>query len=269
LAPDGRPLIRFDSVSLGYGAHTVLSGLSFSINEGDLLGLVGPNGAGKTTVLRAILGSLRPRSGRVIREKEDLQFGYVPQRSTLDYAWPLNTLSVVAMGAYHRIGLLRRPGPQDREAALVALDQVGMGELAERPFTSLSGGQKQRVLIARALIGKPNLLVLDEPTDGMDLVSTTSILGLVRALHETERLTVIVVSHQLNEVANYVQRLALVTEGKFQIGRTEEILTEENLTDLYGIAVEVDEVAGKRLIFAGQGAAQQPPRTLGSKASRV
>lgn len=268
MAAESRSLIRFDNVSLGYGDNTVLSGLSFSIDEGDLLGLVGPNGAGKTTVLRAILGTLRPRSGRVIRDVEDLQFGYVPQRGTLDYAWPLDTISVVAMGAYHRIGLLRRPGPRDRAAAEVALDQVGMGDLAERPFAALSGGQKQRVLIARALIGKPSLLVLDEPTDGMDLVSSTSILGLVRALHQTERLTVIVVSHQLNEVANYVQQLALVTEGKFQIGRTEEILTEENLTDLYGIAVEVDEVGGKRLIFAGQNAAK-PPRKLGSKASRA
>jgi ABC-type Mn2+/Zn2+ transport system ATPase subunit len=266
LAAEPRPLIRFENASLGYGQRIVLSGLSFSVNEGDLLGLVGPNGAGKTTVLRAILGSLKPRSGRVTRE-QDLEFGYVPQRSTLDYAWPLDTMSVVAMGAYHRIGLLRRPGARDRTAAQVALEQVGMGKMADLPFASLSGGQKQRVLIARALIGKPNLLVLDEPTDGMDLVSTNSILGLVRQLHVTERLTVIVVSHQLNEVANYVLRLALVTEGKFQIGRTEDVLTEQNLSDLYGISVEVDEVAGKRLIFAAESARQPAPRTSGAKTS--
>jgi ABC-type Mn2+/Zn2+ transport system ATPase subunit len=267
LAAEPRPLIRFENASLGYGQRIVLTGLSFSVNEGDLLGLVGPNGAGKTTVLRAILGSLKPRTGRVIREQQDLEFGYVPQRTTLDYGWPLDTMSVVAMGAYHRIGLLRRPGARDRAAAHAVLEQVGMGKMGDRPFASLSGGQKQRVLIARALIGKPNLLVLDEPTDGMDLVSTNSILGLVRQLHDTERLTVIVVSHQLNEVANYVRRLALVTEGKFQIGRTEDVLTEKNLSDLYGIPVEVDEVGGKRLIFAAERARKQPPRTLGSKTS--
>ena len=105
----------------------------------------------------------------------------------------------------------------------------------------------------RVSSGKPTVLVLDEPTDGMDLVSTNSILGLVRRLHELEQLTVIVVSHQLNEVANYVRRIALVTEGNFQIGRIDEILTEQNLSDLYGIPVEVDEVAGKRLIFAENG----------------
>jgi ABC-type Mn2+/Zn2+ transport system ATPase subunit len=244
--------IKFSDVTLGYGARPVLSALTFSICEGDLLGLVGPNGAGKTTILRCILGTLQPRQGTVVRAP-GLRFGYVPQRSTLDYGWPLDTITVVAMGAYDRIGLLRRPGSRDRAAAHTALEQVGMAHLAERRFASLSGGQKQRVLIARALVGRPTVLVLDEPTDGMDLVSTTSILALVRRLHETERLTVIVVSHQLNEVANYVRRLALVTEGKFQIGATEEILTEDNLSDLYGISVEVDEVGGKRLVFAGTG----------------
>ncbi len=259
MASDRRAVITFSNVALGYGSRTVLSGLSFSIHHGDLLALVGPNGAGKTTILRALLGTLPPKSGEVIRER-DLRFGYVPQRTTLDLAWPLDTLSVVAMGAYDRIGVLKRPGARTREAALVALDQVGMGELADHRFSALSGGQKQRALIARALIGRPSVLVLDEPTDGMDLVSTTSILGLVRALHATEGLTVIVVSHQLNEVANYVQQLALVTEGKFQIGATEDILTEENLSDLYGIAVEVDEVAGKRLIFPGRGVDSGPAK---------
>ncbi|MGH7461349.1 MAG: metal ABC transporter ATP-binding protein [Longimicrobiales bacterium] len=241
-------VITFSDVALGYGSHAVLSGLSFTVGEGDLLGLVGPNGAGKTTILRAILGTIEARRGR-IKRADGLRFGYVPQRSTLDYGWPLDTVTVVAMGAYDRIGLLRRPGETDRMAAHQALEQVGIGQLADRRFSSLSGGQKQRALIARALVGRPTVLVLDEPTDGMDLVGTTSILGLVRALHETERLTVIVVSHQLNEVANYVQRLALVMEGKFLIGETEQILTESNLSDLYGIPVEVDEVGGKRLVF--------------------
>lgn len=245
-------VIHFEDVSLGYGQRTVLSGLTFSIYEGDLLGLVGPNGAGKTTVLRALLGTLHGKSGRIER-RDQLRFGYVPQRSTLDYNWPLDALSVVMMGAYDRIGLFKRPGAVERSAAMEALHHVAMGEHALRPFTSLSGGQKQRVLIARALVGRPNVLVLDEPTDGMDLVSTTAILGLVRKLHDEESLTVIVVSHQLNEVANYVHRLALVTEGKFQIGSTEQVLTSANLSDLYGIAVEVDQVNGKRLIFSSEG----------------
>ena len=259
MASNHRAVITFSNVALGYGSRTVLSGLSFSIHNGDLLALVGPNGAGKTTILRALLGTLLPKSGEVTREA-GLRFGYVPQRTTLDLAWPLDSVSVVTMGAYDRIGVFKRAGARAREMAMQALEQVGMAELADHRFSALSGGQKQRVLIARALIGRPTVLVLDEPTDGMDLVSSTSILGLVRALHRNEGLTVIVVSHQLNEVANYVQRLALVTEGKFQIGMTEDILTEKNLSDLYGIPVEVDEVAGKRLIFPGRKAEAEPRR---------
>ncbi|MBI4409217.1 MAG: metal ABC transporter ATP-binding protein [Gemmatimonadetes bacterium] len=248
-AEGGRPLIAFEDVTLGYYGVAVLSGLSFSIREGDFLGMVGPNGAGKTTILRAVLGALRPLAGRVTVHDEWVRFGYVPQRQSLDAGWPLKTLDVVGMGAYDRVGVFRRPGAPVREAALQALDHVGIRELADQPFGSLSGGQKQRALIARALVGRPTMLVLDEPTDGMDLVSSTSILELVRELHDRDRLTVLMVSHQLNEVANYVRQLALVLEGAFQIGETEEILTSENLSALYGIPVQVDQVNGQRMVL--------------------
>ncbi|MGH7461251.1 MAG: ATP-binding cassette domain-containing protein, partial [Longimicrobiales bacterium] len=121
MATEREPVISFSGVSLGYGSRSVLSGLTFAIEQGDLLGLVGPNGAGKTTILRGILGTLEPRAGRITRAA-GLRYGYVPQRSTLDYGWPLDTQTVVAMGAYDRIGLLRRPGPADHEAARTALE---------------------------------------------------------------------------------------------------------------------------------------------------
>ncbi len=109
---------------------------------------------------------------------------------------------------------------------------------------------EQRALIARALVGDPNVLVLDEPTNGMDLVSTTQILGLVRDLHEESGLTVLMVSHALNEVANYVDRIALVVERGFRIGTVSEIMTEETLTTMYGIPVDVDEMHGHRIVVA-------------------
>jgi ABC-type Mn2+/Zn2+ transport system ATPase subunit len=130
---------------------------------------------------------------------------------------------------------------------------VGIEDLAERPLAALSGGQKQRTLIARALVGNPNVLVLDEPTNGMDLVSTTQILGLVRELHERDGLTVLMVSHALNEVANYVERIALVTEGGFRIGPIDEIVGEQVLSQLYGIPVEVASVGGHRIVLARRG----------------
>lgn len=245
-------LVQFRDVTLGYGRRPVLTGISFDIPEGDFLGLVGPNGSGKTTIIRAILNTLDPLAGTVTRAP-GLRFGYVPQRDQVHYGFPLKVLDVVLMGRYDRIGIGRRPSAEDRALALGALDHVGIADLASQSLGALSGGQKQRTLIARALVGKPNVLVLDEPTNGMDLVSTTQILGLVRELHERDRLTVLMVSHALNEVANYVDRIALVTEGRFRIGPIGEILSEQVLSDLYGIPVEVASVNGHRIVLARRG----------------
>ena len=242
-------LISFDHATLGYGRRVVLSDISFDIPSGDFLGLVGPNGAGKTTILRAILGTLVPQSGTVTKAS-GLRFGYVPQRDSVDYNFPLKVVDVVLMGRYDRIGLMRRPSKRDRELACAALEHVGIVDLADRQLGALSGGQKQRALIARALVGEPNVLVLDEPTTGMDLVSTTQILGLVRELHERDNLTVLMVSHALNEVANYVERIALVVERGFRIGTVAQIMTEETLTQMYGIPVDVDEMHGHRIVVA-------------------
>jgi ABC-type Mn2+/Zn2+ transport system ATPase subunit len=243
------PLVRFDHATLGYGRRVVLSDLTFEIPAGDFLGLVGPNGAGKTTILRAILGTLAPLSGAV-HVSPGLRFGYVPQRDSVDYGFPLKVMDVVLMGRFDRIGLGRRPKADDRDRALAALDHVGIATLAGQQLSALSGGQKQRVLIARALVGEPTMLVLDEPTNGMDLVSTTQILSLVRELHEQSNLTVLMVSHALNEVANYVNRIALTMEGAFRIGTVDEIVNEQTLSSMYGIPVDVDEVHGHRIVVA-------------------
>jgi ABC-type Mn2+/Zn2+ transport system ATPase subunit len=243
------PLVAFDNATLGYGRRVILSGLTFEVPEGDFLGIVGPNGAGKTTILRAILKTLRPIGGSV-HHAENLRYGYVPQRDQVDYNFPLKVVDVVMMGRYDRIGLGRRPSRSDRDLACKALEHVGILELADHPLNSLSGGQKQRTLIARALVGQPNVLILDEPTTGMDLVSTTQILGLVRELHERDKLTVLMVSHALNEVANYVERIALVTNGGFRIGTVDEIMSSAVLSDMYGIPVDVDSVNGRRIVVA-------------------
>jgi manganese/zinc/iron transport system ATP- binding protein len=249
------PLVTFDRATLGYGRRAVLTDISFDIPEGDFLGLVGPNGAGKTTILRALLGNLAPLKGTVSRAPT-LRFGYVPQRDQVDYNFPLKVLDVVLMGRYDRIGLGRRPTADDRRRAHVALEHVGIDRLADSALADLSGGQKQRTLIARALVGEPNVLVLDEPTNGMDLVATTQILGLVRELHDRDRLTVLMVSHALNEVANYVERIALVAEGGFRIGTTDQIMTEQALSDMYGIPVEVNSFNGHRIVVARRPSAE-------------
>jgi ABC-type Mn2+/Zn2+ transport system ATPase subunit len=263
--PAAGPLVRFDRATLGYGGgrRVVLSDLSFEIPPGDFLGLVGPNGAGKTTILRAILGTLEPLSG-VVEVKQGLRFGYVPQRDSVDYGFPLTVLDVVLMGRYDRIGLGRRPAAADHELAMRALTHVGISHLADQQLSALSGGQKQRALIARALVGQPDILVLDEPTNGMDLVSTTQILSLVRDLHEQRHVTVLMVSHALNEVANYVDRIAITMQGSFRIGSVQEIVNETTLTSMYGLPVEVDEVHGHRIIVARRLPPGSVPKVTGA-----
>lgn len=242
-------LVSFRGVTLGYGRHVVLRDLTFDIPPGDSLGVVGPNGSGKTTLVRAILGTLAPLAGQIIRAG-GLRFGYVPQRGHVDPGFPITALDVVLMGRYDRIGLGRRPSREDRERARAALAQAGIADLAGRHLADLSGGQQQRTLIARALVGEPNVLVLDEPTAGMDLVSTTQILALVRDLQERTGITMLMVSHALNEVANYVDRIALTVDHGLRLGPVAEIMTESVLTAVYGIPVEVNAFDGHRLVMA-------------------
>lgn len=249
--PARAAFVRFERVTLGYGSDPVIRDLSFAIERGDFLGIVGPNGAGKSTILKAMLGLLEPRAGRVVYEAEvhrDLRFGYVPQRYSLDDLYPLSVRSIVRMSRYAGAGLLRRPSDADERVVDHALEAVDIEELAERQFGELSGGQRQRALIARALATEANLLVLDEPTDGMDLLSTHAILGLMRRLNRDEGLTVVFVSHQLNEVANYVDRLLLIDEGRYDWGPVDEVLTAEHLQRVYGIPVAVDQVAGSSVV---------------------
>lgn len=248
------PLITFEHVTLGYGANVVLRDVSFTIYEGDYFGLVGPNGAGKTTLLRAMLGTLIPMEGTVTvaeRDGKPTRFGYVPQRETVDYVMPYTVEEVVMMGRYRHVGLLRRPQEQDRVLVRRALQHTGIEDLRDAAYNELSGGQKQRALIARALAAEPDVLILDEPTNGMDLPSRSSILDLIDHLHDEDRLTVIMVSHLLDDVANHVKRIALVERAFFQVGDVEEVLTAENLSALYEMPVTVVDVRGGKVILAG------------------
>ncbi len=249
-----KPIIEFQQATLGYGRKIVLKDVSFTIFAGDYFGMVGPNGAGKTTLLRAILGTLKPLSGKVSvgnLSASPLRFGYVPQRDTIDHILPYIVYEVVMMGRFRQIGWLRRPQRADREIVIESLQHVDVKNLQHRVFRDLSGGQKQRVLIARALASKPAVLLLDEPTNGMDLSSKTSILELIHKLHEEDRLTVILVSHLLDDVANYVKRLALVEKEFFQVGNVDEVLTAQNLSSLYRVPIEVTRTPSGVVILAG------------------
>jgi ABC-type cobalamin/Fe3+-siderophores transport system ATPase subunit len=263
-------LIRFDKVTLGYRQRVVLRDLNFAIRAGEFFGIVGANGSGKTTILRALLGILRPLRGSVLAqvapgERDGLPaeggwfdlsatpgamtFGYVPQRGFLDEIFPLTACDVVAMGRYGALGLLEWTGQRDRQLVAEALAHVGLSELAGQRFGDLSGGQKQRVLIARALASEGRVLVLDEPTDGMDLEGQRGIMDLIVRLQTEMGVTVVYVTHRLNELGNAAQRLLLLHEGVVRIGPVEEILTPAVLEQVYGVPVRVETFDGKRVVL--------------------
>ncbi|MGH7571588.1 MAG: metal ABC transporter ATP-binding protein [Gemmatimonadota bacterium] len=248
------PLVRFERVSLGYGGEEVIDNLSFTVDEGDLLGIVGPNGAGKSTILKALIGILRPQSGRIVYERvlhRDLRFGYVPQRHTLDSVFPLTVAEIVRMARYREAGLLRQPGEEAERVIRRAMEAVDIVNLANRRFQALSGGQRQRALIARALATGANFLVLDEPTDGMDLGSQDAILRLMVDLNARDGLTIVFVSHLLNEVASTVDRLAVIDEGRFDHGPVAEMMTASRLGAVYQVPVRVERVRGALIVLPG------------------
>jgi ABC-type Mn2+/Zn2+ transport system ATPase subunit len=245
------PLVSLRGAVLGYGRRPVLRGIDLDVADGDFLGIVGPNGAGKSTLLKAILGLLTPLAGTVRygAPRRSLRFGYVPQRETIDTVFPVTALEVVAMGRYPLVGPLGRLGASGRAACLAALDRVGLGGLAGRRFRDLSGGQQQRVLIARALALEPRVLVLDEPTNGMDLESEHALMELVERLHARGGLTVILVSHLLNVVINYAKSLVLLDRERFLSGPVDEVLSRESLRSLYGTDVFLGTLDGRRVVL--------------------
>ena len=241
-------LLAFDHADLGYGKRTVVADLSMVLRAGDFLGIVGPNGAGKTTILKAMLGILKPLNGRV-RRTSGVRFGYVPQRQSADEVYPLTVLEVTMMGRYPAMGVFARPSRRDRDLVLESLDQVGIADLAEQPFRELSGGQKQRALIARALASEPDVLVLDEPTSDMDIGSGHAIMELLKDLHDSRGLSIVMVSHLLNVVVNYAATFAIVDHGLRMFGSAEEVVSAQKLSEVYGIPVEVAAHGDGRVVL--------------------
>ena len=250
------PIVALEDAVLGYGRDPILRSVSIAVGHGDFLAMVGPNGGGKTTLLRALLGVLPLLGGRRVLPAP-VRIGYVPQRDHVDAYWPLTVAQVALMGRYPLLPPGRRPGSADEEAVGLALARVGIADLAGKPFRTLSGGQRQRTLIARALAADPELLVLDEPTTGMDPAAELDAMDVLRELHRGSRLAVVMVSHRIEAVANYAGRLAFVDKDKglFRVGPLADMLSPEALAQLYGRRVTVREEAGRRFVYPEPGGA--------------
>jgi ABC-type Mn2+/Zn2+ transport system ATPase subunit len=209
-------LLTLRSAAFGYTSRATIAGVDLTVDAGTFLGIVGENGSGKTTLLRGVLGLLAPLAGTV--ERGTRAIGYVPQRESLDPLFPLRADEVVHMGAYGRLRGWRALSGADRELARSCLARVGLCERASAMFAALSGGQRQRVLIARALMTKPKLLVLDEPTSGVDRAAELQILELLRSLSRDEHLAVLLVSHHLPLVHEMADEVLLVADGRVERG---------------------------------------------------
>lgn len=240
-------LMRFSGASLGYGRRRVLNGLDFTIQRGDYVAIVGSNGSGKSTLLRAVLGLLRPLDGKVERTR-GLRFGYVPQLQTVDEFFPLTAGEVVLMGRYGRLGAARRPTKDDWSRVRTALADVEAPDLEERLYAELSGGQKQRALIARALVGEPDVLVLDEHTNDLDIAGERAIMALLDRLHGERHFALVMVSHSLNTVANHARSIGLIRDGRFSLAASEEVLRDEFLSEFYGVPLQVLESNGRKIV---------------------
>ncbi len=231
--------LRFSHVAFSYDMLPVLDEVSFHIHEGEFSALVGPNGSGKTTILKLILGLEQSQKGEVLLfgdqpRKNRSMIGYVPQHITYDPTFPISVLEVVKMGGV--LSTSRRSKDARNEAALVALRQVEMEELAQRPYSELSGGQRRRVLVARALVAGPKMLILDEPTANMDAESEKRLFDTLRKFKG--KTTILIVTHDMSTVSSLTDRVFCIGAQKpGQKGRTVVQHTLEPMasaSELYG-----------------------------------
>jgi len=209
------------SLSFSYGqGPPVLSNVDLSVKRGQFVAIAGPNGGGKTTLLRLILGIERPSAGEALLFGEPAHrfsrreaIGYLAQRAQLGVSAPATVREVVAAGRFPRVGLLGRTGPRDRELIEESIARVGLTDVAHRPLVRLSGGQQQRAFIAKALAAEPELLVLDEPTTGVDAEAQEAFAALLDRLHRELDVTILYVSHEFGAVEHFVERIVLVRNG--------------------------------------------------------
>ena len=206
--------VNLHDVWVAYDGKWVLKSIFFQCQAGEIFGIVGPNGGGKTTLLNVMLGLVRPQKGQVLlfgtspSKNSRLEIGYLPQISRAERSFPVSVLDVVLMGLYNRLGFFHRPDRRSKELARHLLDQVNMADHAHRPFGVLSGGQQQRVNIARALVSEPKLLILDEPSTGVDSVAQEDFYELLARFRDQQGISVIMVSHDIGVITAHADRVA-------------------------------------------------------------
>jgi ABC-type Mn2+/Zn2+ transport system ATPase subunit len=254
-------LLELERVTVTYGEEPVLDRLDLSLEEGSYYGIVGPSGAGKTTLLRTVLGLIRPVSGRVMVAGREVvpgrtpPVGFVPQIETVDWNFPVTVEEVVALGLAAGHGLWPRMTASERRDIAALLDRLGLAGLAQRHIRALSGGQQQRAFLARALIRRPPLLVLDEPTSGVDVATRQEILSLLRDIN-ADGTGILLTTHDLNSVASRLPGIVCLNKGIVAMGTPADVFVPAVLRRTFGadmavvehhgypVAIEVPDVIG-------------------------
>jgi len=238
------PLIQLTDVNFAYHGEAALTHISLEVDRGEYVGIIGPNGGGKTTLLRVLLGLTKPDDGQVSlfgqpvhQFKDWWKIGYVPQQATnVDARFPVTVEEIVSLGRVARVGMWHHFKKADRLAITRALERVDMAAHRKKLITELSGGQQQRVFIAKALASEPELLILDEPTVGIDVSSQESFYELLSQLNAKEGLTLVMVSHDIDVVVNEVTKIACINETLIYHGAPKDFLKGNHMEELYGKA---------------------------------
>lgn len=248
----GAPIVAVDAVSVRYGHVLALDDISFRLDARERVAVVGPNGAGKSTLFKLLAGLLQPSQGTVsVRGHQpggDMRIAYIPQRSQVDWTFPVNVSDVVMMGRVRQIGLFRWPSSGDRRIVREALELVDIAGLSARQIGELSGGQQQRVFIARALAQGAELMLMDEPLTGLDVKSQRDIMAILDELR-ARRVTVMVATHDLGLAAASFDRLMLLNRRLIGFGKAPEVLTAEQLAAAYGGQTHMLPTANGLLAF--------------------
>lgn len=249
-------VVELDGLVAGYGDRRVLDGLDVTVEAGEFVAVLGPNGSGKTTLIKVLLGLLEPMAGSVTVAGEAPKrarhlFGYVPQHRGFERDLPLRGRDLVALGlSGTRLGLPFE-GASRRKVVDEAIALVGASAYAASPIGMLSGGEQQRLRIAQALLGDPKLLLLDEPLLALDPGGQAAITQLINERREASQLAVLFVTHEINPILPMVDRVLYLVGGRAALGRPEDVMTTETLSELYGAPVEVLDVGGRTLVLAG------------------
>ncbi len=248
--------VAFSDVTFRRGTHDVLDGVTFAITPGEFVGVIGGNGAGKSTLLQLTLGLLAPSGGTVRAFGEDPRrkhrpIGYVPQRLEFDRDLPLRVRDFVGLGVDGERWGLALPSRKRTERIDAALRDVGALELAEKPVGRLSGGEQQRLAVAQAVVGRPALLLLDEPLANLDLGSAVDIVALVGRIARERSMTVLLVAHDVNPLLRAIDRVLYLANGHAALGTVDHIINEDVLSRLYDRPVDVLRVRGRIIVVAG------------------